>query len=133
MNQHDVNQGDFSTRLTRVESTIENLASTVTTFVNASRQRDENLYGRMEKVQSEFANSRQANYPMLIGFGTIALMFAGMMVTLIMFSQKSIVMPLQVKDIAIEQRINLIEKFVLNPDTMTWIRPSCGLSHLASQ
>lgn len=89
-------QGRLWSRLVRVESTVESLSDTVSNFIESTEKRDREMYDRFDRLQRELASSQRTNWPVLIGAGSMALVFAGMMAGLVMFSVQATVQPMQV-------------------------------------
>jgi len=101
---------NFEERLARVEGLVERLGETVDEWIQSSKKRDQDIYNRFENLQQAFQQSRQTNWPVVIGLGTVAIMFASMMAGLVMFSMNASVSPMQVRNQLQDQQLQTLKE-----------------------
>lgn len=105
----------FDERLVRVETSIENLVTTVHDYVRKQDDRDRSISTQMDGIQSDFSKSRQANWPILMSVASVFLVLAGLMGGVVAFSNIAALAPLKV---AIE---NNTTRLVSDHHQLSWI------------
>lgn len=100
--------GSTDQRITRLETSVEQLSRSITEYAKGAESDRLELFSRLDALQREFLKSRQTNWPLMVTAGGLLVGVMMMLGGLVLFSNRATISPLESSLSALTPAVNAL-------------------------